>query len=171
VHDGYLDIREELESDKPPAAADKTTTVQSTRKRRYISAQPGRLATPYFFRQPAEEQTRDDLSLMSTGETSLPHKYTANSSLIGGTYMYTNGPVSKISKLPELFREGIENSNQWRSERAQPNDTGTTVCWSITRLDDPCADGHFNVTLGHQYMSDLNELLDLTFATWQPTSW
>jgi hypothetical protein len=82
-------IREELEIDKLPAA-DKPTTVQSTRKRRHISeeaavpfqlAQPGELATPvypYFSRpiiQLAEEHDSSSPSNENPGEdTSLPHK-------------------------------------------------------------------------------------------------
>jgi hypothetical protein len=52
--DGGLRIREELECDEPPSAADKTTTVQSKRKRRCISEeavapwQSSRLATAAY---------------------------------------------------------------------------------------------------------------------------
>jgi hypothetical protein len=89
--------------------------------------------------------------------------------------MYSNGPASKILELPELYREGIEKSNQWKRERTRPDDDMTTACWSCTFPDDPCEDGTFTIKVGNKFLSDLNQRLEMIFAIWEwqskPISW
>jgi hypothetical protein len=85
--------------------------------------------------------------------------------------MYTNGPATMISELPRLLIEGILRSNQWNSERRQPDDTGTTKCWSCTFPDNAQQDGTFTMRIGNKYLSRLRKYLEMVFAMSQLISW